>query len=59
MIELGMMDVLLEKVKKVFGKDDDVADAAEMMLLVIESIVEQMYLVSVMFSFSFLLFIPL
>lgn len=44
MIDLGMMDVLLEKVKRVFGKEDDVADAAEMMLWILESIVEQMYL---------------
>lgn len=42
MIELGMMDVLLDKVRLVFGKED-LADAAEMMLLIIESIVEQMY----------------
>jgi hypothetical protein len=53
MIELGMMDVLLEKVKKVFGKDDDVADAAEMMLLIIESIVEQMYLLLPLSFFMF------
>lgn len=39
-----MMDVLLEKVKLVFGKED-LADAAEMILLIIESIVEQMYVI--------------
>ena len=52
-----MMDVLLEKVKKVFGKEDDVADTAEMMLLIIESIVEQMYLLFCPLCFFYVFFL--
>ncbi len=48
---MRMINVLLEKVKKVLGKDDDnVADTAEMMLLIVESIVEQVYLFSLVLA---------